>query len=85
MAKLTMTISEVCKEMRKAGIPCSNTRVSAGLQTGYYPFGRVVNVGPTERHTFEIYRVDFEAWLRSKVPESMRETEPVQILKLGSA
>ena len=85
MAKLTMTINEVCQEMRKAGISCSNNRVSAGLQSGCYPFGRITNVGDTGRHTFEIYRVDFEAWLRSKVPESMRETEHAQILKLGSA
>lgn len=85
MARLTMTIDDVCKAMRAAGIPCSKDRVSAGLKTGCYPFGRIVNVGPTHRHTFEIYRVDFEAWLRTKIPESERQQLPARILKLGSA
>ena len=84
MARLTMTIDDVCKAMRAAGIPCSKDRVSAGLKTGCYPFGRIVNVGETGRTTFEIYRVDFEAWLRGKFPEGMQEQLP-QVLQLRRA
>lgn len=82
MAKLTMTINEICAEMRAAGIKCSPTRVSAGIVSGCYPFGKVTNVGATNRHTFEVYRVDFEAWLQTKVPESERQQAPSNILHL---
>lgn len=66
MEKLTMTINDVLKEMRKAGIPCSERSVSNGIAMGAYPFGRVSNIGPTGRRTLEIFRVDFYAWLESK-------------------
>lgn len=70
MAKLTMTLQDVYSEMREAGIPCSFKSISAGITCGAYPFGRVVAVGETGRKTFEIFRVDFEAWLDSKIPRS---------------
>ena len=77
MAKLTMTVTEVYHEMRNAGIRSSPTRISAGIASGAYPFGRVVSIGETGRKTIEIWRVDFEAWLESKVPQSMRTYRPV--------
>lgn len=69
MPKLTMTVREVYYAMRAAGIRCNTTMISAGIETGAYPFGRVVNKGETGRRTLEIYRVDFEAWLESKIPK----------------
>lgn len=69
MPKLTMSLLEVYHAMREAGIPCSPQRISAGIQMGAYPFGRVVSVGETGRRTLEIFRVDFEAWLETKIPE----------------
>ena len=67
--KLTMTLREVYYEMRAAGIRCNTKMISAGIASGAYPFGRVVNVGPTKRRTLEIYRVDFEAWLETRIPK----------------
>ena len=64
--KLTMTLREVMAEMRKAGIPCTERSISDGIAMGAYPFGRVSNIGPTQRRTLEIFRVDFYAWLDSK-------------------
>lgn len=69
MPKLTMTVREVYYAMRAAGIRCNTTMISAGIASGAYPFGRVVNTGETGRRTLEIYRVDFEAWLESKMPK----------------
>lgn len=69
MAKLTMTVTEVYYAMRDAGIPCSPTKVSAGIASGAYPFGRVVCVGETGRRTLEIFRVDFDAWLETRIPK----------------
>lgn len=69
MPKLTMTVREVYYAMRAAGIRCNPTMISAGIAIGAYPFGRVVNTGETGRRTLEIYRVDFEAWLESKMPK----------------
>ena len=67
--RLTMTLLEVYHEMREAGIPCTPKRISAGIETGAYPFGRVVAVGETGRKTLEIFRVDFEAWLETRKPK----------------
>lgn len=70
MARLTMTIQEVYQAMRQAGIPCSPRRISDGIAGGMYPFGTVINEGETGRRTLLIYRVDFDAWLRSKMPDA---------------
>lgn len=80
MPKITMTVREVYYAMRAAGIRCNPTMISAGIATGAYPFGRVVNTGETGRRTLEIYRVDFEAWLESKMP---KENSAVSLLLLS--
>lgn len=67
--KLTMTILDVYHAMREAGIATSPTRISAGIASGAYPFGRVIATGETGRRTIEIYRVDFNAWLATKIPD----------------
>lgn len=77
--RLTMTLLEVYHAMRDAGIPCTPKRISAGIETGAYPFGRVVAVGETGRKTLEIFRVDFYAWLESKIPKEDRG--PVLVLR----
>ena len=66
---MTMTIMEVYLAMRNAGIPNSPKKISAGIASGAYPFGRVVNVGETGRKTIEVFRVDFRSWLESKIPK----------------
>ena len=77
MPRLTMTINEVYLAMREAGIPSNLRSISAGIASGAYPFGRVVNVGPTGRRTVQIFKVDFYAWLESKIP---KETAPLRLL-----
>ena len=64
-----MTVREVYYAMRAAGIRCNTKMISAGIACGAYPFGRVVSTGETGRRTLEIFRVDFEAWLESKMPK----------------
>ena len=71
--KLTMTVTEVYHAMREAGIRSSPTRISAGIASGAYPFGRIVSVGETGRKTLEIFRVDFYTWLESKVPKEAHQ------------
>ena len=68
MQKLTMTVTEVYYAMREAGIRSSPKTISAGIASGAYPFGRVVSQGETGRRTLEIFKVDFDAWLKSKTP-----------------
>lgn len=67
--KLTMTIMEVYLAMRDAGIPNSPKKISAGIASGAYPFGRVVGVGETGRKTIEVFRVDFQRWLKTRIPK----------------
>lgn len=66
----TMTVAQVYKELRAAGIKSSPQRISAGIENGTFPFGEVSAVGETGRRTFLIWRVDFENWLKSKLPEN---------------
>lgn len=67
--RITMTIRDVYHAMRAAGISCNTQMISDGIASGVYPFGRVVNEGETGRRTFEIYKVDFYAWLETKIPK----------------
>lgn len=75
---ITMTIRDVYYAMRDAGIRCSMKVISDGIATGAYPFGRVVNTGETGRRTVQIFRVDFENWLATKMPavEPAKPYEP---------
>jgi len=66
---VTMTLRDVCRAMSAAGIRCTEKVISDGIACGAYPFGRVINVGQTGRRTVQIFRVDFEAWLESKMPK----------------
>ena len=77
MPRLTMTLNDVYLAMREAGIPCNLRMISAGIASGAYPFGRVVSVGETGRRTLEIFKVDFYAWLESKIP---KEPAALQLL-----
>ena len=81
--KPTMTLMEVYSEMREAGIRCSPKVISAGIASGAYPFGRVVSEGETGRRTLEIFRVDFERWLQSKMPgQTVVHTPPLQLRRI---
>lgn len=66
---ITMTASEVCQELRLRGIPTTATKVIDGIESGAYPFGRISHVGEHGRRRVEIFRVDFDAWIKSKVPK----------------
>ena len=68
MAKLTLSTNETCDLLRKSGIPMDVHRLCDGIADGYYPFGRLVRTSPNGRRTFEIYRVDVEAFIKSKTP-----------------
>lgn len=81
MEKLTMTVREAYYAMRAAGIRTSEARISAGIASGAYPFGRVVNVGETGRRTLEIFRVDLDAWIKSKTPQKATYTPQLTLLQ----
>lgn len=66
----TMTLAQVYHELRAAGIKSSPQRIAAGIERGAFPFGEVSCVGESGRRTFLIWRVDFEAWLESKLPKT---------------
>jgi len=62
MIKPTMTLKEVYDDLRKHGFKTSPKRLSEGIVSGLYPFGSVLNIGETGKHTFQILRADYEAW-----------------------
>lgn len=61
-----MTLKDCVVEMRTYGIKCKEMDVADAIEDGTYPFGRLKRVGNTGRRTFEIWRVDFERWLRER-------------------
>lgn len=66
---LTMTLDDVCKLFRSYGIPMEITRLADDIESGIYPFGRLVKKSPNGRRTFEIWRCDVEAFIESKQPK----------------
>lgn len=64
--RAVLSLTECATEMRRHGIPCNSRDIGNAIESGVYPFGRVKREGKTGRRTFEIWRVDFEAWLKSK-------------------
>ena len=76
--KITMTLRETYYAMRAAGIPCNEKMISAGIASGAYPFGRVVNEGETGRRTLQIFRVDLMAWIESKTPKTENHLRLIQ-------
>lgn len=65
---ITMTATECAREMSRLGIKTTSTKVVNGIAGGAYPFGRIINESELRR-CVEIFRVDFDAWLKSKIPE----------------
>lgn len=76
----TMTLHDVCKVFRGAGIQTSPQVIADGIVDGAYPFGRLVKIGPNGNRRFEIFRTDVNAFLESKavswevVPEENENT-----------
>lgn len=64
--KPMMNLKECADAMRRAGFHTTESGIADGIISGRYPFGALLSVGQTGRRRFEIYRVDFEAWLKSK-------------------
>lgn len=73
MARPIMTLQECAEAMRAKGFRTSTARIRNNLESGAYPFGRIVSVGATGRRNTEIFRVKFEAWLREVCGEETRD------------
>lgn len=73
--KITVTVNETLAILRASGMPATASTLADGIESGAYPFGRMVRKSETTgRRTFEIFRVDLMAWLESKTP---RDNETV--------
>ena len=62
----TMSLQDVCTAFREAGIHTSPDTIANGIIDGYYPFGRLIKVGPNGNRRFEILAKDVSDWLASK-------------------
>ena len=65
---ITMTVVEVVAELQKAGMKTSSRHIADGIESGAYPFGRMVKKSASGYRSFEIFRTDFFDWLASKTP-----------------
>ena len=66
MANPMVSAAEAAQIMRRAGIRTSPTRIVDGIESGAYPFGRIVSVGPSGKRSTEIFRKDLYDFLRQK-------------------
>lgn len=71
--RITVTVNETLSILRAAGMPATASTLADGIESGVYPFGRMVRKSESGRRTFEIFRVDLMSWIDSKTPKE----EPV--------
>lgn len=64
MAKPVITLNECVNIMRDHGFRMTASRLRDDIESGAYPFGRIISIGPNGRRQTEIYRVKLEAWLK---------------------
>lgn len=67
MAKARMTLLDVCEDLRRRGMGITQKTVSDCIESGVFPFGRVLSVSSGGRRTFLIMRKDYEAWADASV------------------
>ena len=66
MGNPMVTAKETASIMRRLGISTSTSKIVDGIESGAYPFGRIVRVGKSGRRTTEIFRKDLYDFLRGK-------------------
>ncbi len=62
MCKARMTLLDVCADLRSRGMGLTQKTVSDCIESGVFPFGRILSVSPNGRRTFLILGKDYEAW-----------------------
>lgn len=67
MAKARMTLQDVCADLRRRGLGMTQKTLSDCIESGAFPFGRILSVSPNGRRTFLILGKDYEAWAEENV------------------
>ena len=62
MKKQKMSIAEVCADMRLWGFSISQKTLANGIESGIFPFGRVLSISETGIRHILIMRNDYEKW-----------------------
>ena len=57
-----MTVAQVIHDMRTRGIPIGQKNLVCGIESGAFPFGRVISVGETGRRTLLITASSYYSW-----------------------
>ncbi len=65
MDKLTMTVNETMDDMRRNGIRMSPKKFNFMVDSGMFPFVKIVRVNTTGRRTQLIMRQEYQNWLKS--------------------
>lgn len=61
MQKQKMTLRDVCIDLRLRGAGMTQKTVADGIESGSFPFGKVLSVTNGRRHIL-ILRRDYETW-----------------------
>lgn len=69
MKKLTLTAKETAELCHEYGWRVTQQQIAQGIAEGRFPFGRVVNIGPTGRKSYEIWVQDVLDFLKEKGAE----------------
>lgn len=65
MDKLTMTVNETIDDMRRNGIRMSPKKFNCMVDSGVFPFVKIVRVSANGRRTQFIMRQEYQNWLKS--------------------
>ena len=59
---IKMTHAEVAADLRSRGFSIGLATISRNIQSGIFPFGKVINKGASGRVTTLILRPEYERW-----------------------
>jgi hypothetical protein len=62
MGKFKMTLDDVVLDMRDRGMKMGKKTLADAIESGYFPFGKVISIGANGVRNILIMRKDYENW-----------------------
>lgn len=62
MGKFKMTLDDVVLDMRDRGMKMGKKTLADAIESGYFPFGKVISTGANGVRNILIMRKDYENW-----------------------
>lgn len=63
MGKFRLTLNDVVLDMRERGLKMTKKTLADAIESGYFPFGKVISIGDNGVRNILIMRKDYEDWV----------------------